>query len=600
MTNNRPKTQCSNGQTAGDLDAAGKRSLYTRKGLFAGLILLVAVVVLITYWPVLSSQALSFDDHDYLTDNKLVGNPSWASAQRFLTEILTPSTVEGYYQPLAMISLMLDYSMGGRSDNLSPFRRTSLLLHIANVVLIALFLYLLFGRPWPAALVGLLFGVHPITVEVLAWLGERKTLLATFFSLWSLVFYVRHSQTEGWKYYVGCVVMYVLALMSKPTSTPLPVLMFFLDFWPLQRLSVRSVAEKIPLLAIGGISAFITTYSQGQSQYPLINILMITCHNIIFYLYNIFWPAHLSLIYPFPEPLSLSHPMILTGVLGSAGLVAALLVSLRWTRALLTGWLFFFIAIFPTFMVVGYSLGIAEDKYVYFPLLGLLLCLGWLLCRFWERSPDSGPRMAGKAVTVLVVLILAGSEAFATRHYLGYWRDTETLYRHALEMTPNEAEPHLSLGVHLYGCGRVAESIEHYSRALEINPHYYKARCNLGRILMEQGKYDAAIEHLTIALRLKPDFAKANLNLGLVYAYQGQYERSIVYFQKALERDPEYFKAHYNLAAALARLDRVDESIKHFSEAIALNPRHADSYCGMGLMLARKAKYEEAGKAFKE
>jgi hypothetical protein len=155
----------------------------------AGLAVIIVVLVVWVHWPALSAKALSFDDQQYLTDNILVQNPSWTSAKRFVTEILTPSTVGGYYQPLSMISLMLDVALSGRPGNLQPFHRTSLILHVINTLLIVVLLYQLFGNPWVAAMIGLLYGVHPMSVESIPWIGERKTLLAAFFSLLALIAY---------------------------------------------------------------------------------------------------------------------------------------------------------------------------------------------------------------------------------------------------------------------------------------------------------------------------------------------------------------------------------------------------------------------------
>ena len=195
----------------------------------------------------------------------LVQNPGLGSAKRFLTEILEPSSVEGYYQPLAMISLMLDYAAGGRENHLRPFHVTSLALHTANTALIIVLLYVLFGNIWAAAAAGLLFGVHPMTVEPIVWVAARKTLLATFFSLWSLLFYVRYCNRGGRKSYLGCFATYLLALMSQPTSVPLPAVMLLMDYWPLKRLSVKTFLEKLPLFILGGIFAGITYISQHRT-----------------------------------------------------------------------------------------------------------------------------------------------------------------------------------------------------------------------------------------------------------------------------------------------------------------------------------------------
>jgi hypothetical protein len=200
------------------------------------LILIVVGATLFAHWPALSAQALTFDDQQYLIENQRVQNPSWTGAWRFLNEVLEPATVRGYYQPLAMISLMLDCTLGGSPDNLRPFHRTSLILHAANTVLVIVLLYMLFGQPWAAAMVGLLFGVHPMTVEPIAWIGDRKTLLAALFALGCLNCYVQFTRTKRWALYALSLALYVLALMSKPTTTLLPVGLLVMDFWPLRRL----------------------------------------------------------------------------------------------------------------------------------------------------------------------------------------------------------------------------------------------------------------------------------------------------------------------------------------------------------------------------
>jgi hypothetical protein len=190
--------------------------------LLALLSLIVVGATLFAHWPALSAQALTFDDQQYLTENPLVQHPRWASAGRFLREVLEPSTVGGYYQPLAMISLMLDYAVAGRPDNLRPFHRTSLALHAANTVLVIVLLYVLFGQPWVAGMVGLLFGVHPMTVETIPWIGERKTLLSAFFALWCLIVYVRYARRPSSKLYLTCLALYVWRSCPSPRPFRFP------------------------------------------------------------------------------------------------------------------------------------------------------------------------------------------------------------------------------------------------------------------------------------------------------------------------------------------------------------------------------------------
>ncbi|MHC4157507.1 MAG: hypothetical protein ACYSSO_00355, partial [Planctomycetota bacterium] len=434
----------------------------------------VGGIVLAAHWPSLSARALSLDDDQYLTRNRLVQNPSWSSAKRFITEVFEPSTVRGYYQPLTMISLMLDVAIGGRVNDLMPFHRTSLCLHIANTLLLVVLLYLLFGKSVPAAMVGLLYGVHPATIESVAWIGERKTLLATFFAILCLIFYVRfvHKKT-CWNAAV-CLVMYVLSLLSKPAIVGMPVLLLLLDYWPLRRFGKKAILEKLPMFVIAAIIAVVTIISQGKAgsvslpgKTGLGRILFIFCHNIVFYLYNLIWPVNLSWYYPFPKPFSLSHPMVFAGVVGTVVLVVVLLISFRWTSSLLVGWLFFFVAIFPTLGLVKFHPMIAADRHMYFPMVGLLLPVGLLFVRFWNGEFSKFGGLVQRIILGVAVVLLTASESILTRNYLVYWRDTETVYKYMLKFAPNATELHNNLANTLADLGKAEEAIEHFNQSLK-------------------------------------------------------------------------------------------------------------------------------------
>ncbi|MHC4067344.1 MAG: hypothetical protein ACYSUI_22970, partial [Planctomycetota bacterium] len=291
------------------------RTVPGQTALLAGLVIAVAVIVLAVHWPALRAQGLSSDDGMYLTRNRLVQQPSWTSAGRFMNEVFEPSTVKGYYQPLTMISLMLDYAIAGQADDLRTFHRTSLALHVANTALVVVLVYLLFGQSWTAAIVGLVFGVHPLAVDPIAWVSERKTLLAAFFAFWCLVLYAGYVRKPNRKLYAGAVLAYLLALMAKPTSTPLPLLLLLLDYWPLRRLSRKAVLDKIPLIAIGVAFMAITIISQSRAAFVRMpgeetpgRIPLILFHNVIFYLWKVVWPVSLSSHYPSPRPMGLSNP----------------------------------------------------------------------------------------------------------------------------------------------------------------------------------------------------------------------------------------------------------------------------------------------------
>jgi Flp pilus assembly protein TadD len=499
-----------------------------------------------------------------------------------------------------MISLMLDYAIAGRPDNLRPFHRTSLALHAANTVLVIVLLYMLFGNPWVAAMVGLLFGVHPMTVETIPWIGERKTLLAAFFALWCLIVYVRYARRPNWKLWVICLVLYVLALISKPISTPLPVVMLLLDFWPLGRLSKRAVVEKLPLLAISVVFGAITVLSQGYwggvevpTRYPPSRIPLILCHNIIFYLYKIVWPARLSSYYPFPQPLDLSDPMILAGVIGTCILIPALLISLRWTRALATGWLIFFVAIFPTMGVLGFTIVIASDKYAYLPAAGLLLVLAWLLERTWLWGAES-TRLAWRIGTVVVVLFAASLLTVDSRRYLARWQTTEGLHDYMLIYAPNS--PHLlcSRGNVYNNKGYYNKAIRDCTKAIELKPDFAEAYNNRGKACYEIGDLDQAIRDYNKAIVLKPDFALAYNNRGAAYGRMGDYDRAIRDSCKAIELKPYFAEAYSNRGNAYNGMGDFGQAIHDYTKAVELKPDYAAIYNNRAIAYFHLKQYDNA------
>jgi len=623
----------------------------TRRGSWwipAALTISVMAIVTVAYWPVLSVRAFYFDDHEYLHDNPLVQRPSWASTARFLGELFEPSTVKGYYQPLTMISLMLDYRLGGRVDDPRAFRRTNLALHVVNTALVIVLLVGLFGWPWPAALAGLLFGLHPTAVESVAWLAQRKNLLSMTFGLLCLLGYVRFARRGGrWAYGV-CTISFVLALLAKPMVVPLPVLMLLLDVWPLRRWNRgtwhRLLIEKVPWLVIAAAFAAVTIVSQyrtaglGQPR-PILQNLLICCHNIVFYLGKLAWPANLCVFYPFPERLDLSQPSLRIGLIGTLVLAVVLLVSWRWTRALVTGWLFFFVAILPTLGFVGFTIVIAADRFVYLPMIGLLLPLAAAVTWLWTRPGRARPTI--RAALGVVLCGVAAAYAVGVRTQLRNWQDDVTLYRTVLARSDRVWQAHTNLANALLDRGQIVEAIKHYRKAVQLEADRATSHYNLGRALVQQGRYEQAVEELQEAIRLDPQHAEAHgqlgvalfrlgrvdqaeqvcrravqlapdnaeivFNLGVLEAKRRRYNKAIDWFQQAVALEPDYAEAHYNLAAVFLEQDRPRQAIEHYRKALALAGAKsttrglASRACrGLARALARAGRYREAVAALRD
>jgi Tfp pilus assembly protein PilF len=554
-------------------------------------IMIIIVIIYISHGTVLSAKAISFDDDQYLIKNELVQHPSWSSIDRFFTEVFKPSTVEGYYQPLSMVSLMLDCAMGGKINDLPTFNFTifhavNLILHIMNTILIMTILFLLFDNIWAAMVISLLFGIHPMTVEPITWISERKTLLAAFFALGSLAFYITYSKRSQKKFYWASLTSYVLALLSKPTTTTLPLVFLLLDYCapagarPLQRLKWKTLIEKIPFVGIGFVSGVITYISQSNTAkttvYSIHQFVLIFCHNIMFYLSKIFWPINVSSFYPFPKPFDLSQPIVLTGVIVTCVLTILILVSLRWTKAFFTGGLFFVITIIPTMSVIGFNNVIAADKYAYLPLAGLVLTLGWLITRVGGQASRFFKLMPVKIGAVILILLLSIPEIILTHNYLNYWQDSETLIKYFVKQAPQNSFLQNQCGLILADKAKYDEAVVHYKKAINLQPNFAKAYNNLGVALLNQKKYGQAIFYFKEAIRLQPNLNKTYNNIGNILVYQEKYDEAVTMYRKSLEIQPVYANTHKYLGKAFMAQGKYTEAIKEFEEALRIDPYLVD------------------------
>jgi Flp pilus assembly protein TadD len=556
----------------------------------------VCACVTLVQWPVLDNQAVMFDDAEYLLFNPLVQRPGWSSAGRFLTEVSRPSTVAGYYQPLSMISLMLDYAAGGRPNNLRPFHATSLGLHVACSGMVFLLVLALFRQVWAAAAAALLFGLHPGAVESTSWVSDRKTLLASAFALASLLVYVRYARSTSRPAFVCAAALFALSLLSKPTTTALPVLMLLLDVWPLGRWGRRAVLEKLPLFAIAIASAVITVISQGSTAeltaptaLPAGGMAMVVCHNVVFYLHKCLWPVNLSAHYPYPEPVSMADAAVRWGVIGTPVLIGGLLVSLRWTRALLTGWLFFLIALLPAMGIVGFTQTIAADRFAYFPRVGLLLAMAAGLA--WIAAAGRNRPVLRAGVVALVVLALAG-ETVLTRRYLAEWKDTLSFARYMVAHAPRSAYLHNNLGRVLLAVPDLREAEREFREAIRLGKSS-QAHVNLAAMEAERGRMDVAESHLRESIRLYAADPLAHTLLAKVLDRVGRTGEAVSCLREAARLQPARAEARRDLARALYRLGRYREAAAEYEAWARLEPGNAQVRHDLGCCLLAERKVRE-------
>ena len=513
-----------------------------------GLLLFFGTAAL--YVPALKNGFVNYDDPAYVTQNPQVAEGltarslAWAFA----------STAEANWHPLTWISHMLDVQAFGMSPE--GHHAQSVFWHAVNVVLLFLLLTKATGFAGRSAVVAALFAAHPLNVESVAWIAERKTVLCTFFFLLALGAYGWYAKRPRAGRYLLVAIVFALALIAKPMAITLPFALLLIDFWPLQRFPATSFErlsiEKIPLFLMSVGSAVITVYAQRAGGAVGSNQLLplpIRCKNAIFsywiYLQKAVWPSRLAVFYPHPEA-SLELWKVVAAAVVLIG-ITALFWRLRQRRYLMVGWLWFLGTLVPVIGIVQVGRQAWADRYAYIPLWGLFVIAVWLASAAANRFSLS--RAAQVAVASAVLLACS----VATHIQIGYWRNSYALFTHAIEVT--QANP-------------IAEG-------------------NLGSALMEMGRPDLAQAHLERAIQLMPTLAAAHYNLGMLWHRENELEKAAAEYQLAARYASDQREApqsHNNLGVLLSQTGRKDEAAAQFTQAISANPQEQNSLIGRGMI----------------
>jgi tetratricopeptide (TPR) repeat protein len=517
--------------------------------------ILLALLTVVLYWPAMSCDFINLDDQDYVTANSHIRDGlslegvKWAFGN-------TEQAVQ--WAPLMWLSHELACQLFG----LNPWGHhlINVLLHAANVSLVFLVFKRMTGTTWRSLILAALFGWHPLRVESVAWVAERKDVLSTLFWMLTLLAYAKYveaskvgnSKSKVW--YGAALAMFVFGLMSKAMLVTLPFVLLLLDYWPLERFKSSSVwrlvMEKIPFFVLATAASIVTFVVQNhggavmtEEEFPLGarvgNALISYCR----YLGKTFWPTDLAVFYPHPGYWPMTE-VLLAGVFLCA-ITILLFVKCRRYPYLLMGWLWFTGTLVPVIGLVQVGEQSMADRYTYIPSLGVLILAIWGLYELSQRWRYHVIALS-VASSVLIVLCLG-----LTRQQLGYWRDSETLFRQALKVTENNYFAHKTLGDAIFNKGRTVEAVGQYQEAIRLKPDYALAHMNLGIALFNQGHTDEAIHQLQETIRFKPQYALAYINLGAAYFNLGKTDEAISQFQEAVHLDSGNTAAQTNLAKAL-------------------------------------------------
>ena len=638
---------------AGEMpEAADSRSLKSERPtagfhdrwLVPGVCIILAAITFAVFGQTLRYEFINYDDQVYVYENPAVTQGLTLSgvAWAFTT------SYSAYWHPLTWLSHMLDCQLWGL--NAGNHHLTNVLFHAANALLLFMVLRRMTGlHPgegvgtaavpadtlWPSAFVAAMFAIHPLNVESVAWVAERKNVLSTFFWLLTLWAYARYAQKQSrvegrgsragsgslaldprrWTLDYGLVLLFfALGLMSKPMLVTLPFVLLLLDYWPLGRVTgdewrvtsdknpgfqpstkriLRLVFEKVPFLLLAVASSVVTYLGQKSEgfmmtfeQIPLGVRLAKVPVNYVTYLRNTIWPEGLAIPYLYPTAFPVIPVVLCTLLLGGVTLLVLWVARTRPYAAV--GWFWFLGTLVPVIGLVQVGGTPVADRFTYVPQIGLYLAAAWTV-RDWTVTWRYRRQVLGVAATLVITALMV-----CAWKQTSYWRNSESLWRHSLACISDNVIGHNNLGNALLNKGSVDEAIAHLQKALQIKPDFAEAHYNLGNALFNKGSVDEAIAHFQMALQIKPDYAEAHKNLGDALLKKGSVDEAIAHFQMALQIKPDFPEAHNNLGNALLQTGNVDEAIAHFQMALQINPDFAEAHNNLGNALFNKGRVDEA------
>jgi tetratricopeptide (TPR) repeat protein len=599
--------------------------------LLAGMLVLGTIAV---YWPATQCDFVNYDDGVNVTANVQVRSGlSWGSIKWAFS-----SPLDTLWQPLTALSHMAVCQVSG----LKPWGHhlANVLLHALNACLVFALLERMTGAVWRSLWVAALFVVHPLRVESVAWVSERRDVLSTLFGLLSLLAYAGYAQKtedrgqrtavkDPWSIfqlpasisYLLSLFFLALGLMSKPTLVTWPGVMLLLDFWPLRRTAkygirkaesgagttgrgralfwLKLVWEKAPFFLLVALGCIVTVVVQQRTGAMATaqdlpwgarvgNALVSSCR----YLGKLFWPAELAVFYPHPGYWPLGKVLLAGGLL--LGLSMLVWLERRRYPYLLAGWLWYCGTLLPVSQMIQTGSQAMADRWTYLPSLGVLIMAVWGVCeltRRWRHQWLVLSAVGGAAVVFCLAL---------TRRQISYWTDSEALFRHSLSATGDNDFARCNLAAALDQKGQSDEAIRQFQEIVSREPDQAQAQNNLGAALYKKGRIDEAIHHLQQAIRLKPDYADARRNLATALADKGQGDEAIHQYEEALRLKPDYAEVHNSLGLALSRKGQADEAIRHYQEALRLEPDYAEAHNSLGAALDDQGQSDEAIRRYQE
>ena len=597
-------------------DISDYKLKFVRKHPVTIICVFLTIAICSVYLQVKDHQFINMDDGQYVTENSHVlsglnlGNIKWA-----LTRVYAAN-----WHPLTWISHMMDVNIFGMNPGMHHL--TNVIFHVLNSILLLIVLNQMTGALWRSAAVAALFALHPLHVESVAWIAERKDVLSTFFWMLTMLAYHRYVGSRTISKYLLMILFFGLGLMAKPMLVTLPFVLLLLDFWPLKReelnltdngsqaaLSMwpktnprgilRLILEKVPLMIMALAASRVTFYAQsvGGAVNSLERVnFALRIQNVIIsyvaYLWKMVWPLNLAVFYPYPKQFS-----ILTVVMCLLLLIAITVIvvmSVRRLPYLLTGWFWYLGSLVPVIGIMKVGDQSMADRYTYIPLIGIFVMVAWGIPELldkWQLKKIALITLTGIVIPILIVFSWI---------QVGYWKNSNTLFRHALKVTANNALAHTNLSLALIDQGDFDEALKHCAEALKINPYYTQAYNNMGAVLINRGEISKAISIFSKAIQIDSNNVYAYKSLGQAFITQGNNSEAVKQFSKVIEIEPECVSAYINMGIALANQGKLNEAIYQYHKALQIKPDSLDAHYNLGIALISQGKIDEAIDQYKK
>ncbi len=584
--------------------------------------LFLIIMTLAAYAPVRHHDFVNFDDGVYVYSNQQVQNGLTIDSIRWAFTLIKSDEVS-YWHPVTWLSHMLDCQLFGVDPEWHHL--SNLFFHLSNVVLLFLLLFRMTGEIWKSATVAALFALHPMNVDSVAWIAERKNLLSTTFWMLTMIAYIRYAaRPSAWRYSIMMLV-FALGLMAKPMLVTLPCALLLLDFWPLYRFewfrknwlnkkaspiavvpafhvtSVnRLILEKIPPLVLSFAAiqlSFISLQKNSQILNEIIQPYSLRISNALVsylhYLWKIIWPANLAVFYPFPSDIPIWQPV--AAAIALISLTSLIVIYSRQKPYLATGWFWYVGTLTPVIGIIQGGLWPQiADRWVYIPYIGIFIILAWGVPDILSRVHSKRTVLMGLSIASLMLLFTL------TSSQLKHWKNTKTLFQHTLDVTQNNYYAHVALGRCFLKEDDHVQAMAHFQKALDILPYYVSAIEAIGEEYVFQKDYEKAFQYYQKAILLNPLNNQLFNKIGNLYLSTKQYDKAIKHYREAAAIDPYDPMAYNNLGAAYIFTDHIESAIQNLKKAIELKPDYAEAYYNLGLAAEKSGNADRAAIHFQK